>query len=121
MYVKSKVNIFMSYWSREDTKDWITQVQLRLEDINFYLAETVRYCESRGITDNTQVLVLSIMTCIWVSSMRNEPITLSEVADILGLEDLSLVSDKTYHLGAKLCLLDFEQMLDVVSREGPHI
>jgi hypothetical protein len=53
--------------------------------------------------------------------MRNEPITLSEVADILGLEDLSLVSDKTYHLGSKLSLLDFEQMLDVVSREGPHI
>lgn len=120
MSVKSKLNNFMTYWSRENTKDWINQVELRLEDMNFYLSETVRYCEHRGITDNIQVLVLSIMTCIWVSTMRNESITMSEVADILGIEGLSQISEKTYSLGNILSVMDFEEMLDTVSTKGPY-
>lgn len=109
----------MRYWGINDTRDWIVQVQMRLEDMDFYLKETIRYCETRGIIDNVQVLVLSIMTCIWVSTMRNEPISICEVADILGLDNLSNLADKTYTANDHLSLLDFEQMLDMIVDKGP--
>jgi len=111
----------MRYWSREDTRDWVYQVQLRIEDIHYYLKETTKYCQKHLIYENHDVLVLSIMTCIWVSSMRNELITLSEVVDILGLDYLEIQSDKTYDLNKEMSGLDFEQMLGIVSKKGPFL
>jgi len=110
----------MKYWSRSHTRDWINQVQHRLEDINYYLQETARYCDQHGIREDKDVITLSIMTCIWVSSMRNELITLSEVVDLLNLE-LEITSDKTYDLTREMSDLDFEQMLDLVSKKGPFL
>lgn len=110
----------MRYWSRNNTKDWISQIETRIEDFNFYLSETTRYCDQHAIFDDKDVLAMSIMTCIWVASMRNEKISLSEVIDILNLE-MDLVSDKTYDLTEEMSQLDFEQMLEIVSRKGPFL
>lgn len=110
----------MKYWSRDDTKDWIMQIELRLEDIHFYLTQTAAYCDHYQILDNSEVLTLSIMTCIWVASMRAEQITLSEVIDILNL-DMEIQSDKTYDMGKDMKDLDFEEMLDLVRKNGPFL
>lgn len=108
----------MKYWSRDNTKDWIMQIELRLEDIHFYLNQTAAYCDQYQIYKNSEVLTLSIMTCIWVSAMRDEKISLSEVIDILNL-DMEIHSDKTYDLNSDMASLDFEDMLDLVRRQGP--
>lgn len=110
----------MKYWSRDNTRDWISQLETRIEDFNFYLNEATRYCDQHEISDDKEVLALSIMTCIWVASMRNEKISLSEVIDILNLE-MELISDKTYDLCEQMSQLDFEQMLEIVSRKGPFL
>jgi hypothetical protein len=32
-------------WSRDDTKEWVIQLEHRLEDIDYYLKKTVDWCE----------------------------------------------------------------------------
>ena len=47
----------MSYWSRNDTKEWITQLEHRIKDIDYYLERTVAWCEEYGIDDNKVVFM----------------------------------------------------------------
>lgn len=110
----------MRYWSRENTRDWITQIENRLEDIHYYLNETIKYCEKHHILDNNDVLIMSIMTCLWVASMRNERMSLSELIEILNL-DIPITTDKIFDLGEALNDVDFEQMLAIVSKKGPFL
>ena len=43
------------YWSRDDTKEWIVQLENRIEDIDYYLNRTVEWCETNGVWDNEKV------------------------------------------------------------------
>lgn len=107
----------MKIWTRSDTKEWIHQLENRIEDIDYYLKKTIEWCEEREIHDDRSVLILNFITVIWVSWMRNEPISYVELMDILGLPHMVVGDDRLYSLGEKFYDLDHEQMLEIVLRD----
>jgi len=102
-------------WLRRDTQEWISQLEHRLEDINHYLNRTVAWCEDRGITDDQTLMSCAFITCIWVSHMRSEPITYSELLEFTGLAHLEVGDDKIYDLGSTLSRLDHDEVLQLVA------
>jgi len=102
----------MTYWSRDNTREYIHLVESRLEDLNYYLRRTVEWCENNGIWENKKVLMCCLISCIWVSSMRNEYITFQEIVEIVGLTDLEDSNiDKTYNVCPEFQNLDHEEIL----------
>lgn len=110
----------MSIWTREDTHDWVIQLENRLDDMSYYLGKTLDWCDNNGIYQDQTVFVCSFMTCVWVSHMREEPITYKELVDILGIEDPG-APDKIYQLGPKFCDLDHEEMLRLAIAKFPEL
>jgi hypothetical protein len=105
------------YWSRDDTQHWIIQLENRVEDIDYYLARTVEWCETNGIYDDQMVFACASMTVIWVSHMRGEPISKREMLELVGIEDWDKVEDLEYSLGKEFSDYDHEEILEaVVSR-----
>jgi hypothetical protein len=104
----------MSYWSRNDTKEWITQLEHRIKDIDYYLDRTVTWCEEYGIDDNKVVFMCSFLTCIWVSRLRDEPITFTELMEMLGVEDWESKEEKIYELDDRWAELDHHEFLEQV-------
>jgi hypothetical protein len=107
----------MKPWTREDTQEWISQVENRIEDIDHYLKKTLEWCEINDIHDDRRVFALNFLTCIWVSHMREEIITYREMMELLGLESIAFDEDKIYDLGPRFKNLDHEEMLEIMSRE----
>lgn len=102
----------MKPWTRENTRDFIHSVESRIEDIDYYLKRTVEWCEKNGVWENRKVLMCSLITCIWVSSMRDEPISFKEIVEILGLQELEDSGmDKVYEITKEFQNLDHEQVL----------
>ena len=62
----------------EDTKDWITQIENRLHDLNYYLKRTDAWLAEHNIDDDKIIVICCVLTCIWVSNMRNEHISFLE-------------------------------------------
>jgi hypothetical protein len=104
----------MSYWSRNDTKEWIAQLEHRIEDIDYYLDRTVAWCEEYGIYDNKVVFMCSFLTCIWVSHMRDEPITFTELMEMLGVKEWEGGEEKIYELDDRWAVLDHHEFLEQV-------
>ena len=104
------------YWSREDTQHWITQLEHRIEDIDYHLMETIRWCEDNEIYDDHLVFACTLMTVIWVSHMRNEPISKREAMEILGVEDWEQTPDEEFLLGQRYQDLDLFELLSRVAR-----
>lgn len=104
----------MQYWSRDDTKEWIIQLEHRLEDIDYYLSKTVDWCEEYGIDDSRVVFMCSFLTCVWVSQMRGEPISFTELMEMIGVEEWETDSteDKVYELDEKFAGLDHFELLE---------
>jgi len=100
-----------AYWSREDTQHWINQLEHRIEDIDYYLNETVKWCEINDIYLDQQVFACMMMTVVWVSNMRNEPISKREAYEILGIEDWYKAPDEPFELGEKYQGWDLEPLL----------
>jgi hypothetical protein len=101
----------MTYWSRDDTKHWIAQLENRVEDIDYYLKQTVEWCELHGIYDDRQVFICAMMTVVWVSHMRNEPVSKREAFELLGIQDWDQISDDEFELGSKYKGYDLEELL----------
>jgi hypothetical protein len=122
--VKKKIDVvavnrseYSMPWTREETKNWIVQLENRLEDINYYLNETVKWCENNEIYDNQIVFTCSIMTVVWVSHMRGEPLSKREALELVGVENIEKVQDDVYMLGELFQDCDHEELLSaVVSR-----
>ena len=102
----------MSYWSRQDTQHWIAQLQLRIEDIDFYLKRTIEWCEEYEILDDEVVFALASLTVIWVSHMRGEPISRRELLELLAVEHWNEVDDVEYTMNPKYLQMDLEEMLE---------
>lgn len=105
----------MKPWTRDQTKDWIIQLENRIDDIVYYLNQTTEWCEKNNIIEVRRILVCCIITCLWVVSMRNETISYTELLDILGLDGLEDFEDKIYDLGTALEGKDLEEILQIVS------
>lgn len=105
-----------NYWSRESTKNWISSVQNRIEDIDFYLKRTVEWCESNNVYEDERVFGLALITVLWVCYMRDEEITQNEIFEILGVdipEDIVL-NDRIF-LGPLFEGMELEDILEHVS------
>jgi len=109
------------YWSRDDTKTWIAHVENRIEDMDYYLNQTIKFCEENNIINNQTVFTLSFLTVLWVSYMREEPISRREIFEILCVKDWDSLPDAHVELGEKFEDLDFEELLIVVSQQLPTI
>lgn len=100
------------FWSRENTQHWISQLELRIEDIDYYLMRTIEWCERNGVWDDETVFALSSLTVIWVSHMRGEPISRRELLEILAVEIWEDVDDAEYTLDPKFLKMDLEEILE---------
>jgi len=103
-------------WTRQDTQYWIAQLENRIEDIDYYLQKTIQWCEDEGVYDNKVVFACSLMTAVWVSYMRDEPISKQELFEILGVSDWYTADDAIYEFNSKYADLDHEDLLQLVVR-----
>jgi hypothetical protein len=74
-------------WLREDTQEWISLVESRLDDMNYYKTEAQKWCYENDITDTELITRCIISTCIWVSQMRQEHLSFGELYDLIGVID----------------------------------
>lgn len=102
-------------WSREDTQHWIAQLEHRIEDIDYYLKQTVEWCEERGVYNDQAVFACAMMTVIWVADMRGEQLSKREVLEIIGIEDWYLADEQVYELGEKFKGIELESLLLLVA------
>lgn len=103
------------YWSRDSTKEWIHQVENRLDDVDYYLKRTVEWCENNGIWDKEKVFSLGFVTVLWVCHMRSEEVSRREIYEILGIDEWEESEDCVVILGNQLSGLDYEEMLGLVA------
>ena len=103
------------FWSLDDTRDWIAQVENRVEDIDYYLRQTVAWCERHNVLDDNRVFMCSFLTIVWVSHQRSEQVSYREMMEILGLGHLEIEDDKIYDLGAQFANMEHEDMLQLVA------
>lgn len=104
-------------WTRDDTRFWISQLEHRLEDIDYYLKETIEWCENNDIYDDRQVFILSFLTVIWVSHMRDEPISYVELLEILGIPEMVTGEDKIYELCPEFLNITHEELLKIIHKD----
>lgn len=102
----------MKYWSREDTKEWIAQLEHRLEDIEYYLHRAEEWCDEYGVEDDRVIFMCCFLTCVWVSHMRGEPISFTELMELLGVEEWECDEDKIYELDEQWADLDHHELLE---------
>lgn len=102
----------MKYWSREDTKNWVTQLEDRIDDIAHYLDKTMEWCDDQEIDNEKVVFMCSFLTCIWVSQLRGELITFTELMEMMGIEVVELEEEKFYELDAEYVNLTHKELLE---------
>lgn len=101
-------------WTRTSTRDWIAQLELRIEDIQYYIERTVDWCGNNGVYDDESIFICLVMTVVWVVDMRQETITKAEVFEILGIKELEICEEATYELASQFQNLDHSEMLTKV-------
>ena len=106
----------MKYWSREDTKEWINQLEHRIDDIDYYLGRTLNWCDEYGIDNERIVFMCSFLTCIWVSQVRGETISFTELMEMLGISEWETTNgteEKIYELDECYADLDHDELLEM--------
>jgi hypothetical protein len=101
----------MNYWSRENTKEWIAQLEDRIEDIAAYLEKTTKWCDENGVDDERIVFMCCFITCIWVSQLRCEEISYMELMEMLGVEQMPGAEEKLYELDNRYADLTHKELL----------
>lgn len=102
-------------WTREQTREWIAHLENRLEDIDYYLHRTVDWCEDHGVYNDQAVFACAVMTVIWVSHMRQEPLSKREVLEMVGVIDFYNAEDQEYNLSPQYQNYELEELLEVVA------
>lgn len=82
-------------WSRNDTQEWIAQMENRVADMQYYLEEALLWLTTYGYHHPHITIACLTMTCVWVANMRNETITSHEIMEIIGAptDNLELSND----------------------------
>lgn len=106
-------------WTRNDTKDWLFQIRHRLEDFDYYLQETVNWCEEHCIFNDAAVFGCCVMTLVWVAHMRDEKLTKNEIYEILGFED-HIWDESEFQLSKDFYQLDYRELLSKVIKDLPN-
>jgi hypothetical protein len=115
----------MKPWMRDDTRDWITALSGRLEDIEYYKAQTLDWCRKNDVISEVLITKCLIATCIWVSNMRLESISLGEIYDFLGIpEEVYLAQESNRDINdiieftEELTTVDLDYILKGIIEEG---
>ena len=106
----------MTKWTRDDTHEWISQIENRIEDIWHYIQRATEWCECNYVYADDKVLACMVITVIWVSHMRNEQVSRKEVFEILGFTAAEDLDDSTYYLNESMINKDLEELLEDVIR-----
>lgn len=102
-------------WSREHTQEWYLQLENRLEDIEYYIERTLLWCEDNGVFSQEKVLACCVMAITWVCQVRNEPITMQEIFEIMDIQHWSEIdANSTVELGINVTSMDLDQILEMV-------
>jgi hypothetical protein len=107
----------MKYWSRSDTKHWVAQLENRIEDIEYYLGETIDWCERNDIYREDAVFSCMLMTVLWVSTQRSEPLSKREAMELLGVSGWEQVEDEEFVLGAEYADSELGDLLEQVCQK----
>lgn len=107
----------MKPWTREDTQFWVAQLEHRIEDIDYYLQQTVEWCENNDIYRDDAVFACALMTVLWVSTQRGEPLSKREAMEILGVDCWELMEDEEFILDKKYLETDLEVLLEQVCQK----
>ncbi len=102
------------YWSRENTKHWIAQLEHRIEDIEYYLRRTVEWCEENDVYEDRIVLACAVMTAAWVSYMRQEPLSKQEIFEILNVDGWENIEDGLFEFNSNYDHLEHEELLQMI-------
>jgi hypothetical protein len=102
-------------WTRDQTKEWVAQLENRIEDIEYYLLRTIEWCEERGIYNDQAVFACSMMTVVWVSHMRGEPIGIRDAMELLGIKDWDSMTDDIFELSPQYKNYDLDDLLELVA------
>jgi hypothetical protein len=104
-------------WTRDQTREWIAHLENRLEDIDYYLQRTSEWCEDHGVYNDQAVFACAVMTVIWVSHMRQEPLSKREVLELVGVLDYYNAEDRAYLLGPEFHHYDLEELLEMIAEQ----
>lgn len=104
----------MRPWSRSDTQEWISQLENRIADIEHYITRTTEWCENNGVWDTEKIFACLAMTVIWVSHMRNEPISRRELLELLGQAQAADCEDAEYTMDPAMLDKDLHDILILV-------
>lgn len=112
-----------SEWTIEDTRLWIHDQYLKLEDVDYYLKATVEWLEQKGIFNKKLVFVCSFMTVIWVNHLRGCVSSKREIFELLDIPDWEDVVDQPYVLPPVYVEmnLEHEELLELVIRNKVKI
>ena len=77
----------MKPWERDDTKEWIALVEHRIDDMNYYMQLALDWCSEHEVYDQSLITKCMMTACIWVSHMRQEPISFGEIYDLMGAKE----------------------------------
>jgi hypothetical protein len=101
-------------WDRKATRDWIAQLEYRIEDIRYYMERTIEWCEANDIYSDRIVFACAVMTAAWVSHMRQEPLSKHEIFEILGVENWESAEDGVFEFNSDYDHLDHEELLEMI-------
>ena len=102
-------------WDRKATRDWIAQLEHRIKDIQYYMERTIQWCEANDVYSDRTVFACIIMTSVWVSHMRNEPITKKELFEMLGVKGWEGIDDYIYQFNEDYESFEHEELLEMVA------
>ena len=105
-------------WTRNDTQYWIAQMENRLEDLNYYLNQTIEWAENHNVVDQETIFTLGFVTVLWVCHMRAEEVSKREVYELLGISGWETTEDCVMELGDQLSDMDYEDMLTLVANRS---
>lgn len=77
----------------------------------FYLDKTNEWLEDNYVEDDRTAFMCCFLTCIWVSHMRDEPITYIELMELLGVDYAEDPEEKVYELDKQYADLEHEELL----------
>lgn len=106
----------MKPWERDDTKLWIAQLENRIEDLQFYLSRALEWCKDNEVYSDRVIFVCSMMTMVWVSHLRNEPISKHELFEILGVANWESVDDAVFGFNPEYESMELEELLETIVR-----
>lgn len=104
----------MQPWFRSDTTRWISQLEKRIDDMQFYLNRTDEWCRDREVYSITALTGCRIITLLWVSHLRQEIISKREVFEIIGVVDWYNAPDDEYMLSEEYGDKDIDELLEIV-------